>query len=66
MGIHIPIGLCLGDFSLPIVTVKPVLFLKFDLIQAVNECMCGARALLVSGEEQCEVPLEIKRLLCCT
>lgn len=39
VGIHIRIRLHLGNFSLPIVTIKPVLSLKFDLIQAVNECM---------------------------
>lgn len=39
VGIHIQIGIRLGNFSLPIVTIKPVLSLKCHLIQAVNECM---------------------------
>lgn len=39
VGIHTRLGLHLGNSSLPVVTIKPVFSLKFDLIQAVNECV---------------------------
>lgn len=65
--VGIQIRLVLGNFSVPILmqTIKPVLSIAVDLIYAVNVCLWWGKG-SAWGEEQCETPLEIERLLSCT